>query len=67
MLQKMEVIDRIEVLDTDHIQIRRATRIMEDGIEISRTYQRSVLAPGDSLEGQPDRVIAVANAVWTLE
>lgn len=64
-LEKLVVIDKIEVLEFGHIQVRQATKIMEDGKEISKTYHRHVLNPGDSLEGQNQRVVAVASAVWT--
>lgn len=66
-LSKVVVIDQIEVLESGHIQVRQATKIMEDGKEISKTYHRHVLSPGDSLEGQDARVIAIAKAVWTPE
>jgi hypothetical protein len=65
MLTKETSIDRIEVLETGHIQVRRATRVIEDGVELSNTYHRWVLSPGDNLEGQDDKVRAVARAVWT--
>ena len=67
MLEKITVINRIEVTETGHIQIRQAIRIMEDGKQLSQSFHRYVLSPGDSLEGQEDRVIAIANAVWTPE
>jgi hypothetical protein len=67
MLEKQIIIDQIEVLESDHIQVRQATRIMEDGRELSKSYHRHVLSPGDPLEGQDERVQAVAQAVWTDE
>ena len=63
-LEKVIVIDKIEVLESNHIQVRQAIKIMEDGKEISKTFHRYVLSPGDSLEGQDTKVIAVANAIW---
>ncbi|MFH1625603.1 MAG: hypothetical protein ABID54_10700 [Pseudomonadota bacterium] len=67
MLEKLVVIDQIEVTELGHVQVRQATKIIEDGKEISKTYHRHVLSPGDSLEGQDEKVQAVANAVWTPE
>ncbi len=58
-------VDRIEVLETGHIQVRVATRIMEDGVELGKTFHRHVLAPGDPLEGEDERVKAIAMATWT--
>lgn len=67
MLEKISVIDQIEVTELGHVQVRRADKIFEDGKEISKTYHRHVLSPGDDLTGQDDRVQAIARAVWTPE
>lgn len=67
MLEEISVIDQINVLEQGHIQVRRADRIFKDGIEISKSYHRHVLAPNDSLDGEDERVVAIANAVWTAE
>ena len=66
-LKKVVVIDQIEVTEFGHVQVRQATKIMEDGKEIGKTYHRHVLSPGDSLEGQDEKVQAIARAVWTPE
>ena len=66
-LEKQIAIDKIEVLEHGGIQVRQNTRIVEDGTELSASYTRWVLNPGDSLTGQDARVVAVANAVWTEE
>ncbi len=66
-IEKISVIDQIEVTEKGFIQIRRADKIMEDGKELSRSYHRTSLAPGDDLTGQDDRVKAIAQAVWTAE
>ena len=66
-LTKNIVIDKIEVLEDGQIQIRQATKIMEDGKELSKTYHRWVLSPGQDLTGQEAKVKAVAESVWTKE
>ena len=66
-LEKLLVIDKIEVLELGHIQVRQATKIMEDGKEISKSYHRYVLSPGDSLDGQDEKIQRIAKAVWTPE
>ena len=66
-LTKESMIDLIQVLGDGQIQVRRATRIVEDGVELSRSYHRHVLAPGDDLTGQDARVVAIAKATWTPE
>jgi len=65
--EKVQIIDQIEVLEFGHIQVRQATKIIEDGVEISKTYHRHVLSPGDSLEGQDEKVQRIAKAAWTPE
>jgi len=67
MLEKQIVIDQIEVLESNYIQVRQATKIMEDGKEIGKTYHRHVLSPGDSLEGQDEKVQRIARVIWTPE
>ena len=63
-LVKETIVDRIEVLETNAIQVRTATRIIEDGELFSQSYHRHVLQPGDDLTGQDPKVAAIATAVW---
>ena len=67
MLVKKVVIDSIEVLESGHIQVRQATKIMEDGKELSKSYHRWVLSPGDDFSTQDERVKKVAEVVHTKE
>ena len=62
-LTKSTAVDLIEVVGTN-IQVRTATIIMEDDTELSRTFHRHILQPGDDLTGQDARVVAIANAIW---
>lgn len=66
-LAKTEVVDRIEVLEMGQVQVRRATIVAEDGVELSRSFHRHVLEPGDDTTGEDDRVAAVAAATWTAD
>ncbi len=67
MIEKQKVIDQITVTENGIILYREATKIIEDGIELTKTYHRTSLTPGQSLAGQPEKVIAIANAAWTIE
>uniref|UniRef100_A0A6M3K2E2 Uncharacterized protein n=1 Tax=viral metagenome TaxID=1070528 RepID=A0A6M3K2E2_9ZZZZ len=67
MLEKIIVIDQIEVTEFGHVQVRQATKVFEDGKELSKSYHRHVLSPGDSLEGQDEKVQRIAKAAWTPE
>jgi len=60
-------VDKIEVVENGSVQVRTATVIKRDGVEINRSFHRHVLAPGDSLDGQDARVSAIATATWTDE
>jgi hypothetical protein len=66
-LEKVILVDKIEVLEMGQIQVRTATRIKEDGKTISQSFTRSIVVPGDNLSGQDARVTAIANATWTSE
>jgi len=66
-LTKSTVIDQITVTENGTILYREATRIMEDGNQISQTYHRSSLTPAQDLTGVPEKVVAICNAAWTQE
>jgi hypothetical protein len=66
-LIKQTVIDQITVQENGIVLYRAATRIMEDGNEISKTYHRSSLTPAQDLTGVPTNVVAICNAAWTAE
>ena len=60
-------VSRREVLADGQIQVRTDTVIERDGVEISRSFHRHVVAPGDDLSGEDASVQTVANAVHTAE
>lgn len=67
-LEKRTVTDKVEIVGPyNSLQIRQANQIMEDGVVISQSYHRYVLQPDADLTGQDDKIVAVANAVWTDE
>jgi len=61
------VVDKIEVYEDGSLNVRTATRVFRDGVRIAETYHRQILTPGSSLDGQPQKVVDVANAVWTQD
>jgi hypothetical protein len=65
MLEKIEIVDRIEVLENGYIQVRAKTAIKEDGVEISSKFHRHVIAPGDDYTGEDARVNAICKATHT--
>ena len=64
-LTKESKIDQITVTENGTVLYREATRILEDGEEISKKYHRSSLTPGQDLTGVPANVVAICNAAWT--
>lgn len=67
MLEKTQVVDKIEVVENGSVQVRTATRITEDGKIISQSFQRHVVAPGADYSGEDARVQAVCAAAHTPE
>lgn len=61
------IVDKIELIENNSIQVRTATVIEKDGVEISRTFHRHVVAPGADLTNEDPKVQAIANAIWTEE
>ena len=66
-LTKTTAVDQITVQENGTILYREATRIMEDGNQISQTYHRSSLTPAQDLTGVPANVVAICNTVWTTD
>ena len=70
--------DKIEVVGQyKAVQVRKATVIKKDGVELTRSFERYVLHPGTldasdnfvdtDLSGQPAEVSAIATAAWTTD
>ena len=60
--------DKIEIVGQYKcIQVRTATVIEEDGVELTRSFHRHVVSPGDDISGQSAEVQAIAAVVHTPE
>jgi hypothetical protein len=66
-LLEKQIVDKIEVLENNSIQIRKANIIEKDGVEISRTFHRHVVIPSQDISGEDAKVQAIASAIWTEE
>jgi DNA-binding transcriptional LysR family regulator len=66
-ITKTTSIDQITVTENGTVLYREATRIMEDGNQISQTFHRTSLTPGQDLTGIPANVVAHCNVAWTAE
>lgn len=67
MLTKFSVVDKTEVLENGCVQVRKATRIMEDGKVLSQSFHRHVVAPGQDYSQEDPKVQAICAAVHTPE
>ena len=70
--------DKIEIVTPyKHVQVRKATVIKKDGVELTRSFERYVLHAGTldasdnlvdtDISGEPAEVSAICNAVWTTD
>ena len=70
--------DKIEIVGQyKAVQVRKATGIKKDGVELTRSFERYVLQPGQldasdnlvdtDLSGQPAEVSAICTAAWTTD
>ena len=67
-ITKTTKVDKIEIVgDFKHLQVREASIIQEDGVELTRSFNRYVLSPGDDISSQSTEIQSIANAVWTDE
>ena len=60
-------IDQIEIVGGWNIQVRQATVITKDGVQVARSFNRWVLTPDMDISGQEQKVQDIANAAWTDE
>ena len=60
-------IDQIEIVGDWNIQVRQATIIEKDGVQVARTFHRWVLTPDMDISDQEQKVQDIANAAWTPE
>ena len=68
VLTKQKIQDKIEIVsEFKHIQIRYSNQILEDGIKLSESYERTVVSCGDYAAADEHNVRAIADAVWTPE
>ena len=66
-IEKIISIDQIEVVENGSVQVRTKTLIVEDGKEISASFHRHVVAPGDNYSGEDARVQAICAASHTAD
>jgi hypothetical protein len=63
-LTKEVVVDQITVTENGTVLVREVTRIMEDGVEISKQYNRTSFEKNSDVSGQPQQVQDICAAAW---
>jgi hypothetical protein len=66
-LEKIEVVDLIEVIENGCLQVRTKTAIKENGVEISNKFHRHVVVPGADVSAEDAKVQAIAASIHTPE
>ena len=66
-LIERQLVDLVELVQSNHIKVRTANIIERDGVEVTITFHRHVLSPGADVTNEDPKVQAIANAVWTEE
>ena len=67
MLEKQIAVDLVETLENGCVQVRTATKIVDDGKEINRSFHRHVIVPGQDYSQEDAKVQAICAAVHTPE
>ena len=66
-LEKIVKVDRVEIVEDKFVQVRTKTSIFEDGKELTSSFHRHTLVPGDDYSNEPVKVRAICAAVHTPE
>ena len=66
-LEKQILVDLIEAIENGCVQVRTCIRIVEDGKQLSGSFHRHVVAPGDDYSGEDPKVQAICAVMHTPE
>ena len=67
VLNESKSIDRIEIVVNNVVQVREATVIIKDGIEVAKTFHRWCIAPGEDYSDQEQKVQDICKVAHTEE
>lgn len=67
MLTKTSIVDLCEVLENGIVQVRTASRIMEDGKVLSQSFHRHCVVPGQDFAQEDAKVRAICAAIHTSD
>jgi len=66
-LEEKTIEDKIEVLESGHVQVRSKTVILKDGEPIAENYHRKVISPGDDYSEESEKVQSICELIQTQE
>jgi len=66
-LEKIEIVDRVEVIESGIVQVRTKTVIKEDGVEIGSKLHRHNVVPGDDYSAEDAKVKSICAAMHTAD
>lgn len=66
-LEKVILIDLIEIIENGSVQVRTKTAIMEDGKQISGNFHRHIVTPGADVSGEDAKVQAICAVIHTAD
>lgn len=64
MLTETKIIDQIVVGDNNVVHVRESNIILRDGVEVTRSFHRTTLTPGQDVSAWPQKVQGICAAVW---
>jgi hypothetical protein len=67
MIEKKQFVDKVEVLDSGVVQVRTTTIITENGVELTKTYHRHCVVPGQDFSGEDKMVQDICAVIHTTE
>jgi hypothetical protein len=67
MLEKIISVDLIEIVENGCIQVRTKTAIIEDGVQISCTFHRHIVVPGNDYSAEDAKVQVICAVVHTAD
>jgi hypothetical protein len=66
-LSKIKTVDLIEIIENGCVQVRTATKIIDDEKVISSAFHRHAIAPGDDYSNEDAKVQSICAAIHTPE
>ena len=67
MLEKIEVVDLIEVVESGVVQVRTKISIKENGVEISSKFHRHTVVPGADYSQENAKVQVICASIHTAD